>query len=290
MLPSESATAAYERGVAHLKRAEYDAAVSAFTEAIRLNPEARNAYTGRALARRSLDDESGALADEQMARELADPPDRTPTIAQPTAMNRQSALQRFFEDPLYILLAPFVFLFALLFHWYLREWFPGERRAEEEQRKVRGLLDRAGAQLENGVWEPAAATLTEVIGMLTSTSSSIYFNPALIEAYHRRATAYLALGQLDHAITDCTRVIMADPTPITRAEPVPPYVAEAYVHRGAAFARLGQHNEAIDDFTEAIQLSPGLRTPYALRAQSRSATGDTEGAADDEAKARSVAK
>ncbi len=288
MLPSESATAAYERGVAHLKGADYGAAVSAFTEAIRLNPKARNAYAGRVLARWSLDDEPGALADEQTARELADPSDQMRTIAKPRAMNRQSAFQRFFDDPL----APFVFLFELLFNWYLRGWFPGERRAEEEQRKVRGLLDRAGAQLEKGMWERAAATLTEVIAMLTSNSPSWYssFYAALIEAYHRCAIAYLALGQLDQALTDCTRVIIADPTPISRAEPVPPFVAEAYVHRGTAFARLGQHNEAIDDFTEAIHLAPGQRTPYALRAESRSAIGDSERAAEDEAKARGLAR
>src|SRR5262245_64657300 len=70
MNPSQPATAAYERGMAHLKRAEYEAAVSAFTEAIRLAPKAPNAYAGRALAHRSLDDEASALADEQTVRDL----------------------------------------------------------------------------------------------------------------------------------------------------------------------------------------------------------------------------
>jgi tetratricopeptide (TPR) repeat protein len=64
---------AYERGVAHLKRAEYAEAIAAFTEAIRLDPEAPNAYVGRALAHRSLGDEAAALCDDEAARALGGP-------------------------------------------------------------------------------------------------------------------------------------------------------------------------------------------------------------------------
>jgi hypothetical protein len=61
---------AYEQGMAHLKRGEYNRAVAAFTEAIRLKPNASNAYAARALAYRSLEDEACALRDEQTVREL----------------------------------------------------------------------------------------------------------------------------------------------------------------------------------------------------------------------------
>jgi hypothetical protein len=64
---------AYERGVAHLKRAEYPRAVAAFTEAIGLDPCSANAYVGRALAHRSLGDEPAAARDEQAARDLGGP-------------------------------------------------------------------------------------------------------------------------------------------------------------------------------------------------------------------------
>ena len=63
----------YERGIAHLKRAEYPEAVAAFTEAIELDPEGPNAYVGRALAHRSLDDDAAALRDEEAARTLGGP-------------------------------------------------------------------------------------------------------------------------------------------------------------------------------------------------------------------------
>jgi hypothetical protein len=59
--------------VAHLKRSQFAHAVAAFTEAIGLEPEAPNAYVGRALAHRSLGDEAAALQDEQAARNLGGP-------------------------------------------------------------------------------------------------------------------------------------------------------------------------------------------------------------------------
>lgn len=65
--------AAQERGVGHLKRAEYRQAIDAFTEAIKSNPDAPNAYIGRALAYRSLGDEAAAARDEQAAKALGGP-------------------------------------------------------------------------------------------------------------------------------------------------------------------------------------------------------------------------
>ena len=72
-LPRSSSTDPYELAVAHLKRGEYTEAVAAFTEAIVREPDAPNAYVGRALAYRSLGEESRALQDEQVARELGGP-------------------------------------------------------------------------------------------------------------------------------------------------------------------------------------------------------------------------
>jgi tetratricopeptide (TPR) repeat protein len=68
-----AAGAAQQRGVAHLKRAEYRQAVEAFTEAIRLDPEAPNGYVGRGLAYRSLGDDAAAHRDEETARALGGP-------------------------------------------------------------------------------------------------------------------------------------------------------------------------------------------------------------------------
>jgi len=56
--------------VAHLKRAKYEAAVAAFTEAINIDPKTPNAYVGRALAHRSLGNEAAAIHDEQTVQDL----------------------------------------------------------------------------------------------------------------------------------------------------------------------------------------------------------------------------
>lgn len=66
----EPSTAAYERGMAHLKKSEYAQAVAAFSEAIQLEPEGPNPYLGRALAHRSLGEAVSAAADERRAAEL----------------------------------------------------------------------------------------------------------------------------------------------------------------------------------------------------------------------------
>jgi tetratricopeptide (TPR) repeat protein len=70
-MPSpQPSAAAYQRGVAHLKKSEYAQAIVAFSEAIRLEPEAPNPYLGRALAYRSLGDEANAAADDRQAKEV----------------------------------------------------------------------------------------------------------------------------------------------------------------------------------------------------------------------------
>ena len=63
----------YEHGVAHLKRAEYALAIAAFTEAIRLEPDAPNSYAGRSLAYNLSGDEAAALQDKEAAKSLGGP-------------------------------------------------------------------------------------------------------------------------------------------------------------------------------------------------------------------------
>ena len=48
------------RGAIYLRRREYEKAVAAFTEAIRLNPNLDQAFRGRAAAKKVLEDTSGA--------------------------------------------------------------------------------------------------------------------------------------------------------------------------------------------------------------------------------------
>jgi len=69
-LPDPVFTSHYDRAFAHLKKGEYEPAIAAYTEAIQFDPQAPNAYLGRALAYRSVGDEASAARDERAAKEL----------------------------------------------------------------------------------------------------------------------------------------------------------------------------------------------------------------------------
>jgi hypothetical protein len=69
----ESAAAYHQRGFGHYKKGEHVQAVAAFTEAIRIDPEAPNSYIARALCYRRLDNMPAALQDERTAEELGGP-------------------------------------------------------------------------------------------------------------------------------------------------------------------------------------------------------------------------
>jgi tetratricopeptide (TPR) repeat protein len=70
MSPPDAWTTCYERGIAHHKRGEYAQAVVAYTEAIRLDPDAPNAYVRRSLSYRALGDDPRSDEDERAARQL----------------------------------------------------------------------------------------------------------------------------------------------------------------------------------------------------------------------------
>jgi hypothetical protein len=63
-------SAAHQRGFEHYKKARYEEAIAAFTEAIRIDPEVPRSYIARALCYRRLDQLDAALQDEQTAQDL----------------------------------------------------------------------------------------------------------------------------------------------------------------------------------------------------------------------------
>jgi serine/threonine protein kinase len=70
----EEHLAYYLRGVAHIKNGDYDAAISDYTEAIRLNPEEAVGYWFRAHAHAEFGNQEQEGADQQKARELESQP------------------------------------------------------------------------------------------------------------------------------------------------------------------------------------------------------------------------
>jgi hypothetical protein len=70
MADAQPPTDAYERGMAHLDKGEYEQALTDFNEAIRQDPQLPSGYAGRANALRNLGDEAGALRDEQTVERM----------------------------------------------------------------------------------------------------------------------------------------------------------------------------------------------------------------------------
>lgn len=61
----------FQQGVARLKQGDNQGAISAFDNAIRLNPGNMSAYVNRAIARRGVGDLKGALADYDKAIQMS---------------------------------------------------------------------------------------------------------------------------------------------------------------------------------------------------------------------------
>ena len=66
---------AYNRGVDHAIRGEFDKAIDDFTEALRLNPEDADNYNNRGIANEDNGEQAKADADFAKARELGFEPE-----------------------------------------------------------------------------------------------------------------------------------------------------------------------------------------------------------------------
>ncbi|WP_320068268.1 tetratricopeptide repeat protein [Micromonospora sp. RTGN7] len=87
---------------------------------------------------------------------------------------------------------------------------------------------------------------------------------------HNRGKAYLALGRLDEALTDLSKVIELDPN-----------YADYYFDRADVRRRLGDLSGAVVDCDTAISLSPPFFELYYNRADLKAELGDLAGAIAD---------
>ena len=158
-------TAAHQRGFEHYKKARYEEAIAAFTEAIRIDPEAPRSYIARALCYRRLDQSAAALQDEQTAEELGGPERSLWDMV----VNRSRRRWQFdFSDPKWIETDPLsrkaALLFTLnaqilnggLFQWVANgywRWIDDVIEAARDvgtdsSREVAALLEEISLQLE----------------------------------------------------------------------------------------------------------------------------------------------
>lgn len=109
---------------------------------------------------------------------------------------------------------------------------------------------------------------------LADLDKALDLDPNSTRAYNERGQIYLENGDAGKAIAEFSKSIQVSPS------------LEGHYQRGEAYEKLGEHRKAIADFDAAIVES--REAPYAYRARgvAKLASGDREGAAADQEKAR----
>jgi len=127
-------------------------------------------------------------------------------------------------------------------------------------------LSRAVAEHDQSLSAAALADLDRALDL----------DPDSTRAYNERGQIYLENGDTRKAIQEFSRSLQVTST------------IEGHYQRGAAYEKLGDHQNAIADFDAAIRESRDAPYAYRARSAARRASGDREGAAADEQKARSI--
>ena len=131
----------------------------------------------------------------------------------------------------------------------------------------------------------------------TAAISSGQLDPAnAAKALNNRGNAYLALGQIDRAISDYTNAINILPSAVAyfnrgnaylkkeqydkaekdydEALKLDPTLVDAYLNRGVTFTNRGQYDRAIADYNEVLKLRPNFAPAYVKRGIANFAKGD----------------
>ncbi len=138
---------------------------------------------------------------------------------------------------------------------------------------------------------------------IQSLDRAVAADGSLVNAYLARGRANVALGQIERAVKDFTKVIQLQPANTDalleraamrlRTNDYPAVVADcseaisrnpkltyAYTMRGMAFREMGNLPQSLENFNHAVELAPGLDT-YFQRATTYQSMGDHTNALAD---------
>src|SRR5439155_945690 len=259
-----------EKGISALQKRQWQPALQALTEAIKLDPKCADAYFHRASLLADVGQAAAALGDYDHALKLN--PDNI------SALNNRGlayfALKDYERAAADFTQAIARDRYNAKFYLERRECLLKLDRHEEAQgdaAKVAWLgklneLNRSVSQ------EPKAANnyveLAEhlIAGGeprvgLASFETAIKIKPDYGKSYSSRAAYWLSQGDLDKAISDCDRALKVEPH------------FEAYSVRGDAYLQKGDDDRAIADYQKARRLDTQVANAYLLRAKQRRAAG-----------------
>lgn len=246
-LHPDYAEAYFQRGVLHVRRKNYLAALPDFDAALRLRPLDPVAYNNRGLVKRTLNDVAGAIADFDEAIRL--------NSHFASAYNNRGLARRASND---IDGAIEDFTEALI----IRRDYATAYTNRGHAQKI-----KATQQADN----PAAARAI-LMAALEDYDAALACQPRYAPAYNNRASLKYLLRDYDGAIADYTSALVIDPT-----------YATAYFNRGIAYKTRGDAHSsqlAVADFDAAARLQPRAEVFY-HRGQARKVTGDLSGALKD---------
>ena len=142
-----------------------------------------------------------------------------------------------------------------------------------------------------------ASSPEQKIAGCTAAISSGQLDPAnASRALNNRGNAYLAMGQIDRAISDYTNAINLAPSAVgyfnrgnaylrkeqydkaekdyDEALKLDPTLVDAYLNRGVTFTNRGQYDKAIADYNEVLKLRPNFATAFVKRGNAYFGKGD----------------
>ncbi len=241
-LNPDYAEAYNNRGVAKDELGQHDEAITDYNDAIRLKSNYAEAYNNRGAAKAELGQHDGAIADYEEAIRLK------PDYAEA---------------------------------YYNR----GNQKAELGQRDdaiadyneaIRLKRDYANAYYNRG---NAKFLLDRHEEAIADYDEAIRLKRDYAEAYNNRGAAKFLLDRHEEAIADYNDAIR-----------VKPNSADAYYNRGKTKAALGQYDEAIADYDEAIRLKRDYAEAYNNRGVEKVELGLIDEARQDFEKARDLAR
>ena len=242
-------------------------AIEYLNEAIRLNPDSAEAYTGRGLAYKSLGQHQRAIQDYNQAIRLK--PDYAEAYGnRGLAYAKLGQYQRAIQDCTKAISLQPDFAEA----YYLRGVAYGllgqyQRAIQDYDQAIRLKPYFANAYYNRG---NAYALLKDYSRAIQDYNEAIRLNPDFAEAYYLRGVTYGNLGQHPRAIQDYDQAIHLKPD-----------LAPPYNNRGVAYALLGQHQRAIQDYNEVIRLKPDDVNAYYWRGVAYGLLGQHQRAIED---------
>ncbi|WP_341524797.1 tetratricopeptide repeat protein [Nostoc sp. UHCC 0302] len=270
----KKADAKRSQGVIRYLLKDYKGAITASTEAIRLNPNDAQAYNIRGTARYYLGDKQGAIADFNFVLKIN--PNFAPAysnrgLARYDLGDKQGAIA---DHNLALKINPnyaFAYYNRGLAHYEL-----GDKQGAIADYNLALKINPniAPAYVNRGL---ARYDLGDKQGAIADFNLALKINPNFVEAYYSRGIVRYKLGDKQGAIADYNLALKINPN-----------FVEAYSDRGLAHYELGDKQGAIADFNLALKINPNYAKAYAGRGLTRYALEDKKGGIADLQKAANL--